>query len=66
MWHGDFDWIVDEQAQRICATFGVRLVDAQGQETTMNNAKIFRVVDGKFTELDLYFSTAAPIVEAQS
>ena len=62
MWHGDFDCIVDEQAQRVCATFGVRLVDTNGQETTMDNAKIFRVVNGKFTELDLYFSTAAAIV----
>lgn len=62
MWHGDFDCIVDEQAQRVCATFAVRLVDTKGRETTMNNAKIFRVVDGKFAELDLYFSTAAAIV----
>lgn len=63
MWHGDFDWIVDEAAQRVCATFDVRLVDTDGQETTMSNAKIFRVVDGKFAELDLYFSSAAPIVD---
>ncbi|MEL0020575.1 MAG: nuclear transport factor 2 family protein [Rickettsiales bacterium] len=64
MWHGDFDWIVDEAAQRVCATFDVRLVDGEGHETKMSNAKIFRVVDGKFAELDLYFSTAAPIVKA--
>lgn len=62
MWHGDFEWIVDEAAQRVCATFNVRLVDQEGNETKLSNAKIFRVVDGKFTELDLYFSSAAPIV----
>jgi ketosteroid isomerase-like protein len=62
MWHGDFDCIVDEQAQRICATFNVRLVDAKGAETTMSNAKIFRVREGKFIELDLYFSSATAII----
>lgn len=62
MWHGNFAWIVDEPAQRVCATFDVRLVDTEGREMTMSNAKIFRVVDGRFTELDLYFSTTAPVV----
>ena len=65
MWHGDFDCIVDEQAQRVYATFNVRLVDASGEETTMSNAKIFRVLDGKFTELDLYFSSAAAIINEE-
>lgn len=62
MWHGNFDWIVDEEAQRVAALFDVRLVDSRGQETNMSNAKIFRVEDGCFKRLDLYFSTAAPIV----
>ena len=65
MWHGDFDCIVDEQAQRVCATFNVRLVDASGAETTMSNAKIFRVFNGKFSELDLYFSSAAAIINEE-
>jgi len=63
MWHGNFEWIVDEEAQRVAAVFDVRLVDTAGQETKMSNAKIFKVEDDRFARLDLYFSTAAPIVE---
>ena len=62
MWHGNFDWIVDEEAQRVVALFDVRLVDTKGQETNLSNAKIFKVEDGRFTRLDLYFSTSASIV----
>jgi len=64
MWHGNFEWIVDVEAQRLCAVFDVRLVDRQGRESNLSNAKIFRVEDGRFTRLDLYFSTAEPVVEA--
>ncbi len=62
MWHGNFEWTVDEAAQRVAAVFDVRLVDDEGRETSMSNAKMFRVEDGRFTRLDLYFSTADSIL----
>lgn len=63
MWHGNFEWTIDEDAQRIAAVFDVHLVDQDGKETELSNAKLFRVEDGKFKRLDLYFSTAEAIVK---
>ena len=62
MWHGNFEWTVDEAAQRIAAVFDVSLVDKNGKKTELSNAKLFRVEDGKFKRLDLYFSTTEVIV----
>ncbi len=62
MWHGNFEWIIDEAAQKVAATFDVRLVDTEGRETSLSNVKLFKVEDGLFTKLDLYFSSAEPIV----
>jgi ketosteroid isomerase-like protein len=62
MWHGNFEWTVDEAAQKVAATFDVRLVDKAGNETSLSNVKLFQVEDGLFTKLDLYFSTAEAIV----
>ncbi len=62
MWHGNFEWTVDEAAQRVAAVFDVRLVDTDGRESNMSNAKLFRIEDGRFTRLDLYFSTAEAVV----
>ena len=64
MWHGNFEWTVDEAAQRVAAVFDVRLVDKNGNESNLSNAKLFRVEDGKFKRLDLYFSTTASVVSA--
>ncbi|NKB56501.1 MAG: hypothetical protein GKS00_09210 [Alphaproteobacteria bacterium] len=62
MWHGNFEWIVDEAAQKVAATFDVRLVDKAGRETRLSNVKLFKIEDGLFTQLDLYFSSTEPIV----
>lgn len=62
MWHGNFEWTVDEEAQRVAAVFDVRLVDTDGRESNMSNAKLFRIEDGRFARLDLYFSTAEAVV----
>jgi ketosteroid isomerase-like protein len=64
LWHGNFEWTVDEAAQRVAARFDVRLTDRAGAVTELSNAKLFQVEDGRFTRLDLYFSTSAPIVRA--
>lgn len=62
MWHGNFEWTIDEAAQRVAASFDVRLVDKAGKETELSNVKLFQVEDGRFTRLDLYFSTTEAIV----
>lgn len=62
MWHGNFEWTVDEEAQKVAATFDVRLVDKAGRESLLSNAKLFEIENGLFTKLDLYFSTAESIV----
>ncbi len=64
MWHGNFEWTVDEAAQRVAAVFDVRLVDREGRASEFSNAKLFRLEDGRFTRLDLYFSTAETVVSA--
>ncbi len=66
MWHGNFEWTVDEAAQRVAASFDVRLVDKAGKQTDLSNVKLFQIVDGRFTRLDLYFSTAEAIVDEPS
>jgi len=63
MWHGNFEWTIDEAAQRVAASFDVRLVDRAGKETNLSNVKMFQVEDGRFKRLDLYFSTAEAIVD---
>ena len=62
MWHGNFEWTVDEAAQRVAASFDVHLVDETGRETELSNVKLFQVENGRFTRLDLYFSTTEAIV----
>ncbi len=62
VWHGNFEWTVDEAAQRVAAAFDVRLVDHEGRATELANVKMFRVEDGRFTRMDLYFSTNDPVV----
>ena len=62
MWHGNFEWTIDEAAQRVAASFDVRLVDTAGKETKLSNVKLFQVEDRRFARLDLYFSTAEAIV----
>lgn len=62
MWHGNFEWTVDEGAQRVAAGFDVKLVDKAGKVTELSNVKLFQVEDGRFTRMDLYFSTSEAIV----
>ena len=62
MWHGNFEWTIDEAAQRVAASFDVRLIDKAGKETKLRNVKLFQVEEGRFTHLDLYFSTTEIIV----
>ena len=62
MWHGNFEWTIDEAAQRVAASFDVRLIDKAGKETKLKNVKLFQVEEGRFTHLDLYYSTTEIIV----
>jgi ketosteroid isomerase-like protein len=64
MWHGNFEWVVDEAEQRLAASFDVRLVDHGGAELSMRNGKFFAVEDGRLAELNLYLSTSDDLVEA--
>ncbi len=63
MWHGNFEWVVDEAAQRIAGNFDVRLVKGDGETMTMRNGKFFQVRDGRLTNLNLYLSTSDDIIE---
>ncbi len=62
LWHGRFNWVVDEDAQRVAAWFDVRLVRPDGSAMEMNNGKFFHFQDGKLIRLDLYLSTTEPVV----
>lgn len=63
LWHGNFNWVVDEEAQRVAAWFDVRLVRPDGSAMEMNNGKFFHFRDGKLSRLDLYLSTSEPVVQ---
>lgn len=63
LWHGNFNWVVDEQAQRVAAWFDVRLVRPDGSAIEMNNGKFFHFADGNLVRLDLYLSTTEQVVQ---
>lgn len=63
LWHGNFNWVVDEGAQRVAAWFDVRLVRPDGSAIEMNNGKFFHFRDGKLSRLDLYLSTTETVVQ---
>ena len=62
LWHGNFNWVVDEPQQRLAAWFDVRLVRTDGSVVEMSNGKFFTVSDGRLSRLDLYLSTSEQIV----
>ena len=63
MWHGNFEWVVDEAAQRIAGNFDVRLVKGDGETMTMRNGKFFQVEDGRLANLNLYLSTSDDLID---
>jgi ketosteroid isomerase-like protein len=63
MWHGNFEWVVDEAEQRLAASFDVRLVDSAGKEMVMRNGKFFSVENGRLSQLNLYLSTSDDLVD---
>jgi ketosteroid isomerase-like protein len=66
LWHGNFNWVVDEPQQIVAAWFDVRLDHRDGTVIEMSNGKFFHVKDGLLIRLDLYLSTSEAIVAKQS
>lgn len=62
LWHGNFNWVVDEPEQRVASWFDVRLVRPDGSRIEMNNGKFFHFRAGRLCRLDLYLSTTEPVV----
>ena len=62
IWHGDFEHIVDVEAQRISTQFNVRRTDLSGDETSMSNCNVFRFENGKFKRVFVYASGGNPLV----
>jgi ketosteroid isomerase-like protein len=62
MWHGNFNWVVDEPQQRLAAWFDVRLERTDGSVIEMSNGKFFSVENDLLRRLDLYLSTSEAIV----
>lgn len=60
--HRDFTCTVDEKNGRIAASFEAVLTAADGQATTFNNTNFWRVRDGRFQEVYVYFSGANVLV----
>jgi len=54
--HHQFTCTVDEKNGRIAASFEAVLTDADGGKTVFNNTNFWRVRDGKFQEVYIYFS----------
>lgn len=62
MWHGNFNWVVDEAQQRVAAWFDVRLDHTDGRVIEMSNGKFFTIENDLLCRLDLYLSTTEAIV----
>ncbi|HZD26270.1 MAG TPA: nuclear transport factor 2 family protein [Alphaproteobacteria bacterium] len=62
LWHGNFNWVVDEPQQRVAAWFDVRLERPGGHVIEMSNGKFFSLAGDRLVRLDLYLSTAERIV----
>lgn len=60
--HRDFTCTVDEKNGRIAASFEAVLTAADGRVTTFNNTNFWRVRDGRFQEVYVYFSGANVLV----
>ena len=54
--HHQFVTTVDEKNGRVSAAFEAVLTDADGGRTVFNNTNFWRVRDGKFQEVYIYFS----------
>lgn len=60
--HRDFTCTVDAGNGRIAASFEAVLTDAEGQVTRFTNTNFWRVRDGRFQEVYVYFSGANVLV----
>lgn len=60
--HRDFTCTVDAGNGRIAASFEAVLTDAAGQVTRFTNTNFWRVRDGRFQEVYVYFSGANVLV----
>ena len=60
--HKDFVCTVDEKNGRIAASFEAVLTAADGQVTRFFNTNFWRVRDGRFQEVYVYFSGANVLV----
>jgi ketosteroid isomerase-like protein len=60
--HKDFTCTVDEKNGRIAASFEAVLTAADGQVTRFFNTNFWRVSDGRFQEVYVYFSGANVLV----
>ena len=56
VWHGDFDHVVDVPAQRVASRFKVQNTTHQGEHLHKNNANVFRIEAGLFSEVFVYMS----------
>ena len=60
--HKDFTCTVDEKNGRITASFEAVLTSDDGTVTTLHNTNFWRVREGKFQEVYVYFSGANVLV----
>lgn len=60
--HKDFTCTVDEKNGRIAASFEAELTAPDGQVTRFFNTNFWRVRDGRFQEVYVYFSGANVLV----
>lgn len=60
--HKDFTCTVDEKNGRIAASFEAVLTDAKGDVVRFFNTNFWRIRDGKFQEVYVYFSGANVLV----
>lgn len=54
--HKNFTCTVDEKNGRITASFEAVLTDQNGVRTTLSNTNFWRIRDGRFQEVHVYFS----------
>ena len=60
--HRDFEITVDEDNGRIVASFVAELIDADGNQTLLENTNFWRIRGDKFQEIYIYMSGANVLV----
>lgn len=62
IWHGNFSWVFDEEAQRIACQLDVINTEPDGREHHKHNASFYHLKDGRIAFAGIYMSGTNALV----